>query len=82
MASVLIRVKVFDKDTRRSYQGAYVEIGGYSNLATYTDADGNAAISYPYDTGVVTVYVNGQEVWSDYVSKLPRTIIAEVPYRY
>lgn len=67
----IITVSVCRKDNNEAYADAKVTVGGYNNLATKTDSSGRAVIHYPYSSGNIDIYVNGESAYSGSVSSIP-----------
>lgn len=78
MPSKLIAVQVFDKKTRLSISDARVSVAGYPQLNTKTNSDGIANIIYPKDDGTVTIYVDGNTVYKNYVYTLPDVLAVSI----
>jgi len=77
MSSKLLEIIVFKEKDNTPYPGANVSIGGYSNLSKTTDENGKASIVLPFDTGEVSIYVNGTTAYSGYVSEIPAPLIVK-----
>lgn len=71
MAKTLLTVTVYKG--KNPSEGARVVFGSVSNNEIYTDRNGVANFEYPWDTGAVDIYVNGETAYSDYVSSFPES---------
>ncbi len=80
MGERLVEVRVFREDNNTPYPNATVMVGGYDNLTTTTDKNGRALIILPFDSGTVSIYVNGKCVFDDYVYKIPQPLIIRAPW--
>lgn len=74
----LISVQVFDSETSESLSDVCVSVAGYPDLDTYTNEKGMARLVYPQNDGNVTIYADGNEVYDDYVSSLPKILTVEI----
>jgi hypothetical protein len=80
MGEKLIEIRVFKEHDGTPYPNAEVKIGGYDNLTTRTDERGKAVIILPYDSGTVSIYVNGKCVFDDYVYKIPSPLVVKATW--
>lgn len=78
--SLIIQIQVSREDTGQAYADAYIS-NSWNNQKIKTNSNGFAAIIYPYESGSISLYINGICIFDGYATDAAKNgVFAKIPW--